>query len=173
MYTRCVAVILICLAFTGPVYGETSIEVRFGENPPHLYLLRDGEIEVVYPVAVARPNIKFRLPVEGRATQIQMHAPWYPTLLSRRMYAAQHGGKELPAMVPYGDPRNQMGVGKIFLTFPRGWYHEPLRIHGTIEPDSIGKRVSGGCIRMFDEDFIDLARRLKRTKLPIKVHWRE
>ena len=30
------------------------------------------------------------------------------------------------------------------------------RIHGTTEPDSIGKAVSSGCIRMMNQDVIDL-----------------
>ena len=30
------------------------------------------------------------------------------------------------------------------------------RIHGTNEPDSIGTRVSSGCIRLINQDVIDL-----------------
>jgi lipoprotein-anchoring transpeptidase ErfK/SrfK len=33
------------------------------------------------------------------------------------------------------------------------------RIHGTTEPASIGKAASSGCIRMFNEDVIELYRR--------------
>ena len=35
------------------------------------------------------------------------------------------------------------------------------RIHGTNEPDSIGKAVSSGCIRMMNADAIDLYERVK------------
>jgi len=34
------------------------------------------------------------------------------------------------------------------------------RIHGTNQPSSIGKRVSSGCIRMLNEDVIDLYNRV-------------
>ena len=34
-----------------------------------------------------------------------------------------------------------------------------FRIHGTNEPSSIGKKASSGCIRMFNEDVIDIYRR--------------
>ena len=76
-------------------------------------------------------------------------------------------------MVPYGDARNMMGIGKIMLTFPASFSVKPLRIHGTPERDSIGKRVSGGCVRMYDEDFEDLAGRLEHVSLPINVHYQE
>ncbi len=35
------------------------------------------------------------------------------------------------------------------------------RIHGTNEPDLIGKAVSSGCIRMMNADAIDLYERVK------------
>ena len=35
------------------------------------------------------------------------------------------------------------------------------RIHGTNDPTSIGKHVSSGCIRMLNEDVIDLVNRVK------------
>ena len=31
-----------------------------------------------------------------------------------------------------------------------------FRLHGTIEPDTIGQAVSSGCIRLFNQDIIDL-----------------
>jgi lipoprotein-anchoring transpeptidase ErfK/SrfK len=33
------------------------------------------------------------------------------------------------------------------------------RLHGTLEPWSIGSDVSSGCIRMFPEDIVDLYQR--------------
>jgi lipoprotein-anchoring transpeptidase ErfK/SrfK len=35
-----------------------------------------------------------------------------------------------------------------------------FRIHGTTEPETIGHAVSSGCIRMVDQDVIDLYRRV-------------
>lgn len=35
------------------------------------------------------------------------------------------------------------------------------RIHGTLDPKSIGGRVSAGCIRMLNEDVIDLFERVR------------
>jgi hypothetical protein len=36
-----------------------------------------------------------------------------------------------------------------------------FRIHGTNKPDTIGKRVSSGCIRLTNEDVVDLYDRVK------------
>jgi lipoprotein-anchoring transpeptidase ErfK/SrfK len=35
-----------------------------------------------------------------------------------------------------------------------------FRLHGTTEPDTIGEAVSSGCIRLMDQDIIDLYRRV-------------
>ncbi|MFM9941695.1 MAG: L,D-transpeptidase [Hyphomicrobiaceae bacterium] len=53
-----------------------------------------------------------------------------------------------------GDPRNPLGKRAIYLGTTL-W-----RIHGTIRPKSIGKAASNGCIRMFNEDVIDLYERV-------------
>ena len=45
------------------------------------------------------------------------------------------------------------------LSFP-GNKDTLFRIHGTNEPDSIGKAVSSGCIRMMNADVIDLYQRV-------------
>ncbi len=48
--------------------------------------------------------------------------------------------------VPYGDPRNVLGTRWM------GFNHDGIGIHGTAEPDSIGKSRSNGCVRMRNED---------------------
>lgn len=49
-----------------------------------------------------------------------------------------------------GDPKNPLGKRAIYLGSTL-W-----RIHGTIKPGSIGKAASNGCIRMHNDDVIDL-----------------
>ena len=45
------------------------------------------------------------------------------------------------------------------------------RIHGTLEPWSIGNDVSSGCIRMFPEDVVDLYQRTpKGTRALVLEH---
>jgi len=54
---------------------------------------------------------------------------------------------QVPVLKP-GDPNNPLGSR--WIGFGEGG--NGLGIHGTNEPDSIGKRVSLGCIRMLNAD---------------------
>jgi lipoprotein-anchoring transpeptidase ErfK/SrfK len=44
-----------------------------------------------------------------------------------------------------------------------------FRIHGTNEPDTIGKAVSSGCIRMLNADVIDLYQRVPKNARAIVI----
>ena len=68
------------------------------------------------------------------------------------------------AMVPlqsgygmHGGPENPLGARALYLW--RGKIDTLYRIHGTNEPETIGHDVSAGCIRMRNEDVIDLYNR--------------
>jgi lipoprotein-anchoring transpeptidase ErfK/SrfK len=57
-----------------------------------------------------------------------------------------------------GGPKNPLGARALYL-FHNG--NDTLyRIHGTTEPLSIGKNASSGCIRMVNQDAIELYRRV-------------
>jgi lipoprotein-anchoring transpeptidase ErfK/SrfK len=53
-----------------------------------------------------------------------------------------------------GGPGNPLGARAMYL-FQNG-HDTYFRIHGTIEPESIGRSVSNGCIRMLNSSVIDL-----------------
>jgi lipoprotein-anchoring transpeptidase ErfK/SrfK len=53
-----------------------------------------------------------------------------------------------------GGPGNPLGPRALYLF--DGARDTLYRIHGTTEPDTIGTNVSSGCIRMFNQDVIDL-----------------
>ena len=67
-----------------------------------------------------------------------------------------HPPAEMVARQPYlprfmaGGPGNPLGARAIYLGTSQ------YRIHGTNDPSTIGKFVSSGCIRMTNEDVIDL-----------------
>jgi lipoprotein-anchoring transpeptidase ErfK/SrfK len=54
-----------------------------------------------------------------------------------------------------GGPANPLGARALYLG------SSMYRIHGTNEPATIGKNVSSGCIRMMNEDVIDLYDRVR------------
>ena len=80
----------------------------------------------------------------------------------RPLHAAQLGAPaairrdkpDLPAVIAGGAPGNPMGAAA--MTLAGGDY----AIHGTNNPDSIGDFVSYGCIRMLNEDILDLMARV-------------
>ncbi|MBO9128380.1 peptidoglycan-binding protein [Bacillus sp. 165] len=53
--------------------------------------------------------------------------------------------------IPGGDPRNPLGNRWLGLN-ARGTWGTTYAIHGNNNPSSIGKYVSSGCIRMYDEE---------------------
>ena len=74
-----------------------------------------------------------------------------------KRYAKRAAGME-------GGAGNPLGARALYL-FKNG-QDTRYRIHGTTEPDSIGKAVSSGCIRMVNDDVVDL---YERTAVGTKV----
>jgi lipoprotein-anchoring transpeptidase ErfK/SrfK len=59
-----------------------------------------------------------------------------------------------------GGPRNPLGARALYLY--EGGKDTLYRIHGTNQPEYIGQAISSGCIRMTNEDVIDLYDRVKQ-----------
>jgi lipoprotein-anchoring transpeptidase ErfK/SrfK len=62
-----------------------------------------------------------------------------------------------------GGPDNPLGPRALYLY--RDGHDTYFRLHGTTEPDTIGQAVSSGCIRLFNQDIIDLYNRV-----PVGAH---
>jgi lipoprotein-anchoring transpeptidase ErfK/SrfK len=77
---------------------------------------------------------------------------WTPTADEKRRLGA------LPAYMP-GGAANPMGSRAMYLY--AGGKDTLYRIHGTNQPEYIGQAISSGCIRMTNEDAIDLYSRVK------------
>jgi lipoprotein-anchoring transpeptidase ErfK/SrfK len=119
-----------------------------------LYLVGDGGTATRYPIAVGREGLAFRgNGVIGRKAE---WPSWQPTANMIRtrpdLYAAYAGG--LP-----GGLQNPLGARALYLY--RGGRDSMFRIHGTADAASIGHATSAGCIRLFNQDIIDLY-----TKVP-------
>lgn len=59
-----------------------------------------------------------------------------------------------------GGPANPLGARALYLY--KGGRDSFLRLHGTPNPQSVGRRVSNGCVRMINEHVIDLAERVPK-----------
>ncbi len=118
-----------------------------------LYLVGDGGTATRYPIAVGREGLAFRgTGVIGRKAE---WPSWQPTrnMIRTRpdLYAAYAGG--LP-----GGLMNPLGARALYLY--RGGRDSMFRIHGTADAASIGHATSAGCIRLFNQDIIDLYNRV-------------
>ncbi|MBA4350629.1 MAG: L,D-transpeptidase [Rhodobacter sp.] len=117
-----------------------------------LYYVMEGNTALRYGIAVGREGISFR--GTGYVGRKAEWPSWTPTANMVRtrpdLYAEFAGG--LP-----GGLENPLGARALYLY--RGGRDTMFRIHGTIDNASIGRATSAGCIRLFNQDAIDLFNR--------------
>lgn len=106
-----------------------------------LYYFPPGKNSVqVYPIGIGQQGLETPVSVT-RVSQKIPNPTWTPTAGIRARSLAN--GIELPPVIPAG-PHNPLGRFALRLGIGNGEY----LIHGTNAPDSVGLRVSSGCIRM-------------------------
>ncbi len=127
------------VAFDGSAAPHTIV-VRTHER--RLYFVLGGGQALRYTVGVGR--VKRQWAGQSVIAAKFVRPNWAPPA------AVKLDRPDLPDVVPSGAPNNPMGAAA--LTLSGGEY----AIHGTNAPKSIGGFVSYGCIRMFNEDIIDL-----------------
>ncbi|HSI40244.1 MAG TPA: L,D-transpeptidase [Xanthobacteraceae bacterium] len=110
-----------------------------------LYLVQDGGKALRYGVGVGRAG--FEWTGVKRISRKREWPDWRPP---REMLARR---PDLPRHMP-GGPDNPLGARALYLGSTL------YRIHGSNEPHTIGMAVSSGCIRMRNEDVIDLYERV-------------
>ena len=123
-----------------------------------LYLVQGNGRALRYAVGVGRAEA---LNFHGSAVigRKESWPRWTPTA---HMMAA------MPSYRPYaggmdGGPDNPLGARALYLY--RDGRDTYFRLHGTNEPESIGHAVSSGCIRLLNQDIIDLYNRV-----PVGTH---
>jgi len=112
---------------------------------------------ISYPIAI--PREKSRWSGVTRVSDKRVNPGWTPTAEMRRE------NPRLPAHVPGGHPPNPLGVRALYLG------SSMYRIHGTDAPWTIGDAVSKGCIRLYNEDVLDLYPRVP-IGTRVNVTWR-
>ena len=125
-------------------YAPGTVVVNTEERRMY-FVLGNGQA-IRYGVGVGRPGFAW----SGTQT-VSRKAEWPgwtppPQMLKRRPDLPRHMA---------GGPDNPMGARGIYLGSTL------YRIHGSNEPETIGQAVSSGCIRMTNEDVIDLYERVR------------
>ena len=125
-------------------YAPGTIVVNTAER--RLYLVLQNGQALRYGIGVGRDGFRW-----GGVHKITAKKEWPdwtppPEMLQRR--------PDLPSWMA-GGPENPLGARAMYLGSTL------YRIHGSNEPWTIGQAVSSGCIRMRNEDVIDLYERVK------------
>src|SRR5262249_22082755 len=125
---------------------ERAGTIIINTNERFLYLIQDNGAAIRYGIGVGRPG--FTWAGIHHVTSKREWPDWTPPpeMLKRR--------PDLPRHME-GGPENPLGARAMYLGSTL------YRIHGSNEPWTIGTAVSSGCIRMRNEDVIDLYQRVK------------
>jgi lipoprotein-anchoring transpeptidase ErfK/SrfK len=142
-----------------PMYLPQLVDYESGHKPGtividtnnrFLYLVMDGGKARRYGVGVGKPGFEW-----AGAHKITRKAEWPSWTPPKEMVAREAAkGHYLPAFME-GGPENPLGSRAMYLGSTL------YRIHGTNAPWTIGYAVSSGCIRMRNEDVVDLYERVK------------
>lgn len=157
-----VAVPAVDLTRINPAFLRREVSYQTDEAPGtividtadrYLYLVEDDGKAMRYGIGVGREGFAW----SGTA-EVERKAEWPswhpPVEMQARDKRARKWAKGMP-----GGIENPLGARAHYL-YQNG--HDTLyRIHGTNEPWTIGSNVSSGCIRLINQDVIDLFQRVK------------
>ncbi|MBX3572522.1 MAG: L,D-transpeptidase [Mesorhizobium sp.] len=133
--------------YSGP-HGPGTIVIDTTDN--FLYLVQNGGTARRYGVGTGKPG--FEWAGTHKVTQKKEWPDWRPP--AEMIVRERAKGRILPVHMA-GGPENPLGARALYLGSTL------YRIHGTNQPWTIGGAVSSGCIRMRNEDVIDLYERVK------------
>ena len=146
-----------------PAFLRAEVDYRTAERPGtlvvdtpnrYLYLVQSGGRAIRYGIGVGRPGFEWSgVKTVSRKSE---WPDWTPPkeMLKRRPDLPRH---------MHGGADNPLGARALYLG------GSMYRIHGTNEPDTIGHNVSSGCIRMMNEDVVDLYNRVRvGTKVVVR-----
>jgi len=123
-----------------------------------LYLVEAAGKAMRYGIGVGRSEgVNFQgEAVIGRKEKWPHWTPTSNMMAAMPVYRHYAGGMD-------GGPDNPLGARALYLY--RNGHDTFFRLHGTSEPQSIGQAVSSGCIRLFNQDIIDLY-----DRVPVGAH---
>lgn len=143
--------------------GEAPGTLVVNTASHHIYLVRPGGWAIRYGVGLGRAG--FEWAGDGVIQWKQAWPKWTPPaeMIARdpslEKYSAENGGQP-PGL------KNPLGARALYIF--QGGQDTLYRVHGSPEWRSIGKSVSSGCVRMINQDVIDLYNRVGGSA-PIKV----
>lgn len=151
-------------------HARTEVDYAGSEQPGtlvvdafarRLYLVQENGRALRYAIGVGREGKTFT--GGGVISRKEQWPSWQPTRNMIRtapeLYSIYAGGVA-------GGLENPLGARALYLY--RGGRDTYFRIHGTLDNRSIGRASSAGCIRLFNQDIIDLYERVP-SGTPVRV----
>ena len=135
------------IAYTSSL-APGSIVVRTGQRRLY-YVLPDGKA-IAYRVGVGKEGVTWS--GTNTVSRKAEWPDWHPPL--EMIHREAKRGRHIPEFMA-GGTDNPLGARAIYIGDTQ------FRIHGTTAPWSIGRAVSSGCIRMMNEEVIDLYNRVQ------------
>ena len=132
------------------IYRRQEVDYSGAERPgaiiidtpnKFLFLVLPNGRALRYGIGVGRPGFEW-----SGVKRVSRKAEWPDWTPPREMLLRR---PDLPLHMA-GGPENPLGARALYLG------SSMYRIHGTNEPSTIGQNLSSGCIRMMNEDVIDL-----------------
>lgn len=144
------------------LYDQLIIDVNSSTNTMILKGKLNNKIRNLQTYVVSTAKKDIRKPTgEGSVTAITLNPIWYPTQDTIESFNKR--GIDLPAVVLPGNKYNYMGAAKISLSHIVDGKNT-FRIHGTLSESTIGSNESSGCIRMKNNEVIELASLLNKFR---------
>mgnify|MGYP001108509699 CR=1 FL=1 len=147
-------------------------EILIKQSERKLFLLENSKVIRSYKIAV--PKNSYVGVIRGEVYQVIIDPVWIPTEKTRADLARK--GIKLPRVVsPYIiDKRNALGKAALKIQFDRESlkrypYLIYVLIHGTNDPESIGKKITRGCIRMYNEDILEMIGIISNAKTRVTI----
>lgn len=137
-------------------------ELRLYYFPEHKHIV------YTFPVALGRSG--WHTPLGQTTVYKKKKGPDWHVPKSIWNYTYKKYGRKLPKVMPAG-PDNPLGPYALYLRLPG------ILIHGNNAPSSIGRYVSSGCIRMYNDDvekmfnMVDVGTTVDIMNEPIKIGW--
>lgn len=134
--------LLMPTAYLLPNASHRGVVINLAEM--RMYFYPKGKQEVMtFPLGIGKPG--WATPMgRTRITAKAANPHWRPTVAVRKDFLHKYGYPLPEVMMP--GPDNPLGGYAMRLAWPS------YMIHGTNDPTGVGKRISAGCIRMFDPD---------------------
>lgn len=153
-------IVVVPTRFIIPHVPRIGIVLNLAELRVYYFPPRTNKV-ITFPVGVGREGWDTPLGVTKITAKI-VNPTWIPPEDIRKWHHATFGGT-LPAKVPPG-PDNPLGGYELRLGpgFPE------VRLHGTNDPGTIGRRCSSGCVHLWAEDVEELFSRVK-IGTPVRV----